>query len=368
MKLALVVHDFDPGYGQGRYAVELAHRLAPQHEVHVYANRFAVPLEPHITYQKVPAWRRTSLFTLLTFIPAAQRLLHRRRYDLIHAQGLTCWDADVITAHICNAARCQQDPPRWRSRPFFAVVNALERRFYQQRRARALLAVSRRVGTEIAEHYGWRHTVQLVYHGVDSTRFCPPATSAEKRQLQARFQVPAAPWVWLFIGEAIKGLREVIGQLAAFPEASLLVVSRSNLDPYRSLAASLGVSARVRFHGSETAVHYVYQAVDLLVYPSQYDAFGLVVAEAMACGLPVLVGKTIGAAEWIDDRVNGLLCDPSQPESLQTQLRWLRAVPDRAGGLGRAARVTARQHDWDACATATAAVYAQVLASRNELA
>ena len=78
MKIALVVHDFDLNFGHGRYAVELARRLAPRHDVHVYANRFAVPLAANFTFQKVPAWRRTSLSTVLTFIRPAEKLLQHQ--------------------------------------------------------------------------------------------------------------------------------------------------------------------------------------------------------------------------------------------------------------------------------------------------
>jgi len=366
MNVALVVHDFDPRFGQGRYAVELVRRLAVRHEVCVYANTFAPPLEPNVTWQKIPVCRAGALATVLTFWFNSQKILRRRHHDLIHAQGLTCRAADVITAHICNAERRQRSPAAgWRQRIFSAVAGPLEARFYRQPRARQLIAISRQVASEITAHYGWDRETAVIYHGTDTETFCPAANPADRAAQRRRFQLPPVAWVWLFVGEAAKGLREVIVQLPSFPGATLLVISRSGLEPCRQLAARLNVADRIRFHGPESETWRAYQAADVLVHPSVYDAFGLVVAEAMAAELPVIAGRSIGAAEWIVPEKNGLLCDPADPATLRAALEWLRADSERARTLGRAARVTVRQHSWDACAAATEAVYERVLARRK---
>ncbi|MBI4327208.1 MAG: glycosyltransferase family 4 protein [Chloroflexi bacterium] len=365
MKIALVVHDFDPRFGQGRYTIELARRLGSQYDVSVYANRFGI-IEPNLTFRKVPAWRRTALTTILSFSWAAERLLRRRDYDLIHAQGLACWQADVITAHICNAARFRNSPTeRWRKRLFPFVVVPLERRFYRQNRARHLLAVSHKVAEEISTCYQWSRARTVVYHGTDADVFSPVQNGEERDRLRDHFRLPGDSWVWLFVGEADKGLSLVLEQLPCFPRAVLLVISHANLASFQGLARHLGVDSRVRFHGPESDTSTAYRAADLFVYPSTYDAFGMVVAEAMATALPVIVGKDIGAAEWIISGENGLLCDPRQPASLRRQLEWLQAKPEKACELGRAARSTVLQFSWDKCAALTAGIYDELLANRS---
>ncbi len=365
MRLALVVHDFDPAFGQGRYAVELARRLAPQHEVHVWANTFA-PVDVAFTRHHVPAWRRTALGTILTFLAAAEARLRGGTYDLVHAQGLTCWRADVITAHICNGARHGVTPTAgWRQGLFPRVVPPLERGFYRQPQARHLIAVSNRVARQIREQYGWVRPMTVVYHGTDTALFAPATGPEEQARWRAEFGLSATAWVWLFVGEAVKGLAQVIGALPAFPTAELLVVSRSGLGPYRRLAAERAVAPRVRFHGPCRAIATAYKAADVLTYPSGYDAFGLVVAEAMASGLAVVVGEETGAAEWIEPGRNGLLCPAGAPESLHAHLAWLQEDRRRGPGLGRAARATVCRHDWDACAAQTLAVYESVVGRRG---
>jgi glycosyltransferase involved in cell wall biosynthesis len=358
MNLALVVHDFDPAVGHGRYCLELARRLAPRHELTVYANRFAAGAPAGWREVRVPAWRRAALASVFTFLFSSERLVRRGRHDVVHAQGLTCWGADVITAHICNAARYRISPPqRLRSRLFPLLVNPVESRFYRQPRARHLIAISRRVGDEIEACYDWRRPVTVIHHGVDTTLFRPAENPAERLACRRRFRLPDDAWTWLFVGEAIKGLPETIAQLPAFPEARLLVVSRSDRTRYESQARDLGVAERLHFHGPEREIALAYRAADVFVYPSTYDTFGMVVSEAMATGLPTLVGRNIGAAEVIADGENGFLVDPTSAGSLRRPLELLRAHPDLARRIGTAARDRARVQTWDRCADATEAVY-----------
>jgi glycosyltransferase involved in cell wall biosynthesis len=366
MNVALVVHDFDPNFGHGRYAVELARRLAPHCDLRIYANRFAAAPDANVAFQRVPALRANALASVLTFIPAAERLLARREHDLVHAQGLTCWNADIITGHMCNAAKYKRiPPPSLRARLFPALVIPLERKFFQQERARHLIAISRVFADEIRDHYGWTRPTTVIHHGTDTHTFRPASSDAARRELRARYGLGPRAWAWLFMGEAVKGLRETIDQLAHFPDAELLVISRSDLDAFREHAARLGVAPRVRFHGFEPRPAQAFQAADVFVYPSGYDPFGLVVAEAMATALPVVTSAHIGVAEWIEHGRNGLLCDPAQPATLRAALTQLAADPALAARLGAAARATTEAHTWDACAARTLAVYEQVLRERR---
>ena len=362
MNIALVVHDFDPAVGHGRYCHELARRLARRHELTIYANRFAGGDGPWRQVH-VPAWRRVALASVFTFLAASERRVRAGRHDIVHAQGLTCWRADVITAHICNAARYRISPPRaLRSRVFPLLVNPVEARFYRQPHARHLIAISGRVGDEIRQHYDWRRAVTVIHHGIDCSQFRPAANVEERKSLRSRFRVPEDGPLWLFVGEAIKGLRDAIAQLPAFPGARLLAITRSSRDEYEALARDLGVSERFHFHGPEREVALAYRASDVFVYPSTYDTFGMVVSEAMATGLPVLVGRNIGAAEVVDDGRNGFLVDPARPDTLRQALARLHGDTALATSVGAAARASALEQSWDRCAEATEAVYASTLA------
>jgi UDP-glucose:(heptosyl)LPS alpha-1,3-glucosyltransferase len=107
----------------------------------------------------------------------------------------------------------------------------------------------------------------------------------------------------------------------------------------------------------------MYQGADLFVYPSAYDTFGMVVAEAMACGLPVVIGKNIGAAEWIRDGENGFLCEA---ETLVATLKNVRALSGAQLQLvSEHARETAALNGWDECAQRTMALYQRAISNKR---
>ena len=361
MHVALVVHDFNLNFGQGRYGVEIVRRLAGRCRLSVIANSFGVDRIDGVDFRQVKAWRRHAFSTVLSFVPGAEIMARRCGCDLIHAQGLTCWSADVITGHICNAARARASASTdRRSRWFMRLIIPLELAFYRQRRARHLIAISRVLEREIRKEYGWAKDSTVIYHGTDTEVFRPPTDDVEKQRMRQRFKLPVAGWVWIFIGEAIKGLRQVIDALPRYPEACLLVVSRSSFSNYRRQAEQLGVGGRIVFHGFDPHPEEAFRAADVFVYPSDYDPFGMVASEAMATGLPVIIGADIGAAELVSPGENGLLCAPARMESIFEGLDRLRADPVEAGRLGARGRETILQVSWKLCANQTLQVYEKV--------
>jgi UDP-glucose:(heptosyl)LPS alpha-1,3-glucosyltransferase len=299
----------------------------------------------------VKAWRATALSSVLTFPSVAENILDREQFDLVHAQGFACHSADVITAHVCNCARYKRTPATGLLKRIFpALVIPRERKFFREAGANKIISISRVIQGELEKEYGV--SSQVIYHGINTTEF-------------ARADKPKGEQ-WLFAGEAAKGLREAIMLLPRFPKARLLVVSRSELHSYRALADKLGASERVSFHGPAAAMPAIYQSADLFLYPSEYDAFGLVVGEAMACGLPVVIGKEIGAAEWISDGVNGFLCNPRDLDSVAAQLARIEKLSsEELQGVKTAARATALEQTWEDCAERTFEIYQRAIASKR---
>ncbi len=359
----LVVHDFKPDNGQGRYLIELVHRLSDRCRFRVLANTFPEVAVPGAEMIPIPANRRRYLFTIPTFLFAVERELRRGpgQRALVHAQGFSCWGADMATVHICNAARWRTLPPAERhGRRFARIISPVERAFYSQRRLRHLITMSHRLQQEVASHYGWRRPVTVIPHGTDGALFRPPESDEERRTLRRHLGVPDHAWLWLFMGEAVKGLDVTLAALPEFPEARLVVISRSDSERYRRRAEELGVADRLIFKGFDAQPERVHRVADVFAYPTQYESFGMVVAEAMASGVPVVVGREAGVAELIEDGVNGLLVSPDDVGAMVSRMRILASDRERGREMGRAARKTILRHSWDACAEATYAVYHQV--------
>ncbi len=109
-----------------------------------------------------------------------------------------------------------------------------------------------------------------------------------------------------------------------------------------------------------------YAASDVLLLPSLYEPFGLSILEAMASGLPVLVSRDSGAAELINDGVDGLLInDPTDVAEISAKLGALLKDADLRTRLGKQARRAALQYPWDRVARETEEVYERVLLQKR---
>jgi glycosyltransferase involved in cell wall biosynthesis len=111
-------------------------------------------------------------------------------------------------------------------------------------------------------------------------------------------------------------------------------------------ARDLGLSDHVRFIGftNQTQLPGVYCASDLMVLPSEYEPFGVVVNEAMLCGCPVVVSDRVGAGyDLIRTGENGFVVSFGDMNSLTSVLREALAAPEHLRSLGQAARERMRR-------------------------
>jgi len=114
----------------------------------------------------------------------------------------------------------------------------------------------------------------------------------------------------------------------------------------RELSRTLGVADAVRFLGRRTRdeIAELLRHSDVLVAPSiptesgRREGIPVVLMEAMASGLAVVGSDISGIPELVEDRVNGRLCPPRDPEALAAALAELREDPERIALWGRAAR------------------------------
>lgn len=85
---------------------------------------------------------------------------------------------------------------------------------------------------------------------------------------------------------------------------------------------------------------------DVMVLPSRHDSFGMVVAEAMACGLPAIVSENVGAKELVTPGKSGLIVPASDAPALADAMRWFVENETSLGAMKEAAREAAAACDW----------------------
>lgn len=165
---------------------------------------------------------------------------------------------------------------------------------------------------------------------------------------------------------ALQAVREFYGRsLRTWLANEILSHGRSYANALRA-RLSPAAAARVRFLGTVPLPTLIrtYRMADLLVLPSIWqESYGLPVAEAMACGVPVLATASGGVPELIEDGVTGRLVPRLDTRALTRALRDLSADPASLRNMGDAARTRAeRLLTWACSAERLERLYLELLA------
>lgn len=189
----------------------------------------------------------------------------------------------------------------------------------------------------------------LIPQVIDNAAF---ARAAEREGTQ-RAEHKAAlgittPQVILFVGQltARKGLDVLLDAFhrvsARNPAVSLLLVGEGPMQPgLTARAHTLGLEQRVFFSGyvPRAALPRFYTLSDVFVLPSWYDTFGVVVLEAMACGLPVITTSSVGAArDLIRQGENGFVVEYGDAAGLASALEQVFSSETRRAAMGDTSR------------------------------
>src|SRR5690606_37606075 len=189
-------------------------------------------------------------------------------------------------------------------------------------RSRVIIAVSEQVKRDIMDNYAVRpDKIVVLYNGVDTERFDPARRAESRAAVRNRWKIPLDAPLVVFVGSGLrrKGLDRLLSvwKSPELDQVFLLVLgSDARLGRYRARADAVA-PGRIVFAGRQDDIEKYYAAADVLALPSLQEAFGNVVLEALASGLPVVVSREAGAAEILRDPLSeGILDFPCQPEIL----------------------------------------------------
>jgi len=189
--------------------------------------------------------------------------------------------------------------------------------------------------------------------GVDHERFVPGEGD------RARFGIPAEAKVVGFAGamdhaHRFKGVLELLAAVRSLPAQThvLLVGEGDRRRLYEAKAKELGIAERCHFagHVPQDDLPSAYRSMDVFAFPSTNgaEAFGLVAAEAMACGVPVVASDLPGVRTVVRNGETGLLVPPKDVNALRSALAKLLEDDPLRREYGIAAhRLAAERFDWN---------------------
>lgn len=292
----------------------------------------------------IPAQFRMRHFADFSVIAALAGELSRRRIQVLHTHRVR---PDIIgriagrRAGVPVNVSTQHFLGEWDERGKF--IGYVVRQFYR----RTLPFTQKIINIADAEMKRMQSAgvpldmLEVIYNGVDGQLFFPDIEPER-----------AAPWI-AANGEPVigavafltkrKGIRYLVSAfkkvLDHHPRARLMIVGdgeeRRNLEKQ---IRSLDMGSQVELLGNREDVRRLMNSFDVFVLPSLWEPFGLVIAEAMACGKPVVATAVGGIPEIVDSGVTGLLVPPADPDRLADALLALLRDEDRRHQMGRAGR------------------------------
>jgi glycosyltransferase involved in cell wall biosynthesis len=105
-----------------------------------------------------------------------------------------------------------------------------------------------------------------------------------------------------------------------------------------------------------------YRAADCLVLPSRHDSFGMVVAEALACGVPAVVSSGVGAKSLIEEGVSGWIVPAGDVRALEERIEWCVDNIDTVRSMSTHARRAAETASWSEYRKRVSMVFGDFLA------
>lgn len=377
MRVAVISRVFSKsGGGAESYSVAIAGQLAKRHEIHVFAQESNHPVAG-VRYHRVfclarkPRWVNQLLFALATWWQT------RTGFDVVHSHENT-WHGHIQTIHVrpvrhnlFHGRRGARSLSRWLKvalSPRLLTYFFLEAARFKPVAGRSVVAASETLRDECAQAY----PDCLPFLSVITPGAHVPAQTVTRAEARHALGLPDDAPLLLFVANdyARKGLDALLQAMTQLPADAQLAVAGNpaHIPRYRQSADSLGLRGRVHFLGSLNDLSPAYRAADCLAHPTLEDSFAMVVLEAMAHGLPVVVSGPAhcGISGQLQDGVQALLLgDPRDASELARRIVQVLQDPLLTERLRHQALAFAQQHSWEKAALQYEALYRQAISLNN---
>lgn len=336
-----------PTYGgSGIVATELGQELAHRgHEVHfiTYANpiRLDTSLD-RVHYHEV----EVATYPLFQYPPYTLALASRmaevaERYslDVLHVHYAIPHSISAYLARGILASRGIHVPIATTLHGTDITLVGTDRSYFlitkfAIEQSDGITAVSRNLCERMKQTFDITKPVQVIYNSVNLERYRPVAHQNDE---------PVLVHVSNFrpVKRTLDCVRVLAKVRERIPARLWMVGDGPDRGPAERLAQELGISEAVDFPGKRNDISSLIARADLLLLPSELEAFGLVALEAMACGVPAVATNVGGIPEVITEGHDGYLCDVGDIDGMAARVLDLLADPQKFRSFAGHGRETA---------------------------
>jgi len=376
-RIAVVIPKYGLVGGAEGFAAALTERLALDHpafEIHIFANRWQqdAGTAERFFFHHVPIITFPRFLKTVSFAFFAERAIAKVRVDLVHAHD-RIFRPDVYTMHGLPH-RIWAKEVRKKSCPslFDRTTAGVEKRMVTGGYCRYFLAVSQLTKDIFLKEYPINPaSVPVIHPGIDPAAVTARGANADRKEIRRKYGLPPTAPLIIFVSMNfdIKGLDPLLTGLGKLKHLHpdqpfhLVVVGKDNLPKYEEEAKRAGVSDHVTFTGvvSRVDLDDIYAAGDLYAMLSKFDTFGMVVLEAMAKGLPVVISGNVGAKDLVREGVNGFVIKNTQDAYGIARVLYHTLKEDVLTPMSAAARQTALEYTWEKSARQVADIYREII-------
>ncbi len=332
--------------GSGILATELGQELALRgHEVHFISYANPIRLDPEVErvhYHEV----EVATYPLFQFPPYTLALASRMA-EVAEVYGLDILHAHYAIPHSSSAEMARRMLAPQQRLPVVTTLHGTDitlvgtdRSYFRVTKfaieeSDGITAVSEYLKRRTIEVFGITKEIAVIHNFVNCEIYKPAADPCRARKTLlhiSNFRPVKRPT------DCIRILERVLDTV----DAELLMVGDGpERGPAEFLARELGIEKNVSFLGKQGHVERIIPHADVLLLPSQLEAFGLAALEAMACGVPPVATRTGGLTEVITHGEDGFLEEPGDTDAMAARVTELLTRPELHQRMSQAARRTA---------------------------
>lgn len=371
--ISIMIHDLNPWGGQDRSTLEIVWRLNKRFPIKIHSFTLEGyenwPDMEHVQYEALV--KKPIIFKYLSYQLKSWTRLNSSPTSLIQSTGTASLKSNVVQVQFVHNTWLKiaknlpldkfqnQNPIKQLYHSFLKYYKMeLERSLYKPNKH--YIAISHGIKKELMSEFNIpSENISIIHHGVDTQHFTPIWDSHEaqniRKEVRSELGIKEDDRVLLHVGalNARKGIFQTLRVLDylkknEFTGIKYLAVGQGDREKLEALVKDHNLQDWVIFAPHTKDIRRYYWASDVFFFPTFYEPFGMVILEAMACGLPSVVSSQAGGAEMIEEGESGLLFDPNdQIQNLANILLPLLRDKTLSKQIGLAGRRVAEQRSWD---------------------